>query len=95
MSFCFPYSSRIKAELTAEGDTARYRYRGFPSTGWLRSGGLIKYAFNSWKAFSHSGFHKKAFFRKLKKRMHLSVDQEMNRFNATILPVSYWSYLIF
>jgi hypothetical protein len=76
------------------GDTTKYRYKGSPSTGWPRSGGLTKYAFNSWKAFSHSGFFEKAFFKILKNGRHLSIDWEMNRFSTAILLVSCQSCLV-
>ena len=43
--------SRIKAELTVVGDTAKYRKNSSSSLDGLRSGGDARYAFNSSNAF--------------------------------------------
>jgi len=86
--FCNPDSSRTKTELTANGDTARYKYRISLSSGELKSGGLARYSCNWPKASSHSLLQTNVFRRILKKGKHLSFDQEMNRFKAAILPVN-------
>jgi hypothetical protein len=80
--FCIPSSSRIKAALIAVGVTAKYKYRISPRMVRLSRGGLVRYAFKLEKASSHSFDHSKAFLRILKKGRHLSVEREMNLFNA-------------
>ena len=59
----------------------------------LKRGGLLKYLFNSWNAASHSSVHTNAYFNVLKKGRNLSVALETNLLIATILPVSFWTYL--
>ena len=94
MGLCTTCSSQTRVELITDGDTAKYKYRTSLSFGWLKRGRLTKYAFKSWKALSYSGLQQKAFFNILKNMRHLSVEREMNRFNATILPVNYWSCFV-
>jgi hypothetical protein len=85
---CTHYSSQVKAELMANGDTAKYKYKASPATSWLNSGGLTIYSFSSWKALSQPGLQEKAFFSIWKNGSQLSVYLEINRFNAAILPIS-------
>jgi hypothetical protein len=86
--FCTPSYSWIKAALIAVGVTAKYKYRTSPGIVRLSKGELVRYAFKLEKASSHSSIHSKAFLRILKKGRHLSVEREMNLFNAVSHPVS-------
>ena len=92
--FCTPSSSQIRAALIAIGETARYKYNTSLEIVLLNRGVLAKYFFNWKNASSHLSDHSKAFLNILKKWRHLSIDREMNRFNAANLLVSYWSCFV-
>ena len=69
----------------AVADTAKYKYRTFPSFDELGRGGLVKYCLSSWNAFLHSSFQVKTCFRVLKKGKNLFVALETNLLSIAIL----------
>jgi hypothetical protein len=88
LSRTIPGEVRLSRGNSQVGVTAKYKYRTSPGIVRLSRGGLVRYAFKLEKASSHSSDHSKAFLRILKKGRHLSVEREMNLFNAASRPVS-------
>ena len=60
-------------------------------------GGWDKYYLSSWNAMTHSSDHSNSFHlhSRRKKGLHLSVDLDINRFKAAIIPVSFCTSLGF
>ena len=81
---------------TAVFDTDKYRNKGSPGTGLLSNGVVAKYSFRAVKACSHSIVQPSNLFPVLsilKSGAQRSVDLDMNRERAMILPLRLWMSL--
>ena len=58
-------------------------------------GGRERYSLSRWKAKAHSSVHSNPFHLLInrKKGLHWSANQEINRFKATVIPVSFYTFL--
>ena len=60
-------------------------------------GGRDRYSLSCWNAIIQSSDHSNPFHFLIKRQngLHLFADLEMNRFKAVIIPVSFWTSLVF
>src|SRR6185369_1708926 len=88
-----PDSSRstTRAVLTMLVVAAMYRRRTSPSSGAVRTGGVVRKSLSSWNALEASSFHSNLldFRRSLKKSRPLSPSRLMNQLKAAMHPVSF------
>ena len=77
----------MSAELTAVGETAKYKERVSPCWEGLSNGGDVRYNLSSSKDFWHSFVQVKALLSVLKNGKHLSVARETKQLSAATLPV--------
>ena len=77
----------MRAELTAVGETTKYKERGSPYFERLSNSGEVRYILSSSNDFWHSPVQMKAFLSILKNRRHLSVARETKQLSSMTLPV--------
>ena len=72
--------------------TDRYSVKSSPILGFAKTGMPPKYYLICWNDSSHLADHARFFpiSKAWKNGQHLSIDLEMNRLSATIIPISFW-----